>query len=274
MDGWIKLHRQIVESDIYHMPPLYLRVFERLIIEANHQDKEIPFKYPGENVTTKKLIRRGERLTSIRQACEWVGWYEHGVFKKPNPRTIKNILDWLVANNMITIFPKTSNKEGTHYKIVNYDLYQDLDSEKVTISKQSVNNKTTVTTSKQECIRMNKNEKKNIYNIVFDHWNSKNIIVHKLLTDEFKKDIDKALKESTQEEILKAIDHYAEAYHDPAYEYCSYKWGIHELLTRKEGYKRFLDDGSKWLNYLRHKNSRKQDKQPTQSGNIFLEDDV
>jgi len=104
------------------------------------------------------------------------------------------------------------------------------------------------------------NNKDNIYYAIFEHWNSKKIIVHQKLTDEFKKDIDKALKQSSLEEIKKAIDHYAEAYHDPKYEYCKYKWGLHEFLTRKEGYKRFLDDGSKWLNYLRFKNEQQQDK--------------
>ena len=156
MGGWIKLHRQITESDIYSMPPLYLRVFERLLIEANHRDCEIPFKYPGEKVVAKKLICRGERLTSIRQICEWVGWFEWGVFKVPSPKTVKVILSWLEENQMIEIYPRKSNREGTHYKVLNYSTYQAPDEEKVTIRKQSGNNEETVTTSKQECTRMNK----------------------------------------------------------------------------------------------------------------------
>ena len=159
MRGWIKLHRQIVNSDIYVMPPLYLRVFERLIIEANHADKEIPYKYPGESVTTKKLIKRGERLTSLRQICGWVGWYERGVFKEPNVRTVREILRWLVDNSMIEIYPNESNSQGTHYKVLNYEVYQSEEPAKVTVSKQSVNSQYTVTTTKQECIRMNKNDK-------------------------------------------------------------------------------------------------------------------
>ena len=158
MQGWIKLHRKIVNSDIYVMPPLYLRVFERLIIEANHADKEIPYKFPGESVTTKKLIRRGERLTSLRQICRWVGWYERGVFKEPNVRTIKEILGWLVENSMIEIYPTQSNREGTHYKVHGYEVYQNKEPTEVTESKQSVNSQYTVTTTKQECIRTNKND--------------------------------------------------------------------------------------------------------------------
>ena len=91
---------------------------------------------------------------------------------------------------------------------------------------------------------------------IFDYWNAKKIIVHKELTDEFKKDIQKVLSETTADEIKKSMNHYAEMFHDKGYEFCNYKWGIHEFLTRKEGYKRFLDDGSKWLNYLRHKEEK------------------
>lgn len=160
--GWIKIHRQIIDSDIYQMPPLYLRTFERLIIEANHQDKEIPFKYSGDSVTSKKLIKRGERQTSIRQICEWVGWYEYGIFKKPNPKTIREILDWLIVNGMIEIYPKQSNREGTHYKIVNYNDYQSKEDEEVTVTGAISNSKVTVTGSKQECKRMNKNDKEDI----------------------------------------------------------------------------------------------------------------
>ncbi len=163
MSGWIKLHRRIVDSDIYQMPPLYLRVFERLLLEANHQDREIPFKYSGEKTIGKKLIRRGERQASIRQICKWVGWYEYGIFKTPNSKTVKQILDWLVENNMIEIYPKKSNREGTHYKIVNYKVYQAKDGEEVTVKKQSGNNEETVTGSKQECIKNDKNDKEDIY---------------------------------------------------------------------------------------------------------------
>lgn len=129
--GWIKLHRKVVDSEIYQMPPLYLRVFERLILEANHEDKEIPYKAPGSKVTGKLLVRRGERLTSLRQIAEWVGWYEYGVFKAPHPTTIQRILDWLVSRGMIEIAPASKLKRNgkcvrgeTRYRVLNYELYQ------------------------------------------------------------------------------------------------------------------------------------------------------
>ena len=129
MKGFIKLHRDIVNSDIYQMPPLYLRVFERLLLEANHEDTYIPYREKGTNITGKKLIKRGERLTSIRHISEWVGWYERGIFKVPNPKTITTILDWLTHNNMIQIYNQ-GNRRETHYNIVNYCVYQDKTNDK------------------------------------------------------------------------------------------------------------------------------------------------
>ena len=151
MDGWIKLHRKIIDSDIYQMPPLYIRVFLRLILEANHQDAEIPYKEQGQKTIGKKLIKRGERLTSVRDICKWVAWYERGKLKEPNPKTVQEILDWLEENNMIEIYGTKGNRKETHYKIVNYDIYQDKEDDKVTEKKQSLD--------------INKNDKneKNIY---------------------------------------------------------------------------------------------------------------
>ena len=87
---------------------------------------------------------------------------------------------------------------------------------------------------------------------VFESWNKINVIKHQQVTSEIKADINKALKKSPKDEILKAIERYGTMFHDESYYLCKYKWGIHEFLTRKEGYLRFLDDGSKWLNYQEH----------------------
>jgi len=164
VDGWVKLHRKIIVSDIYQMPPLYLRVFLRLLIEANHQDNEIPYREKGQSVVGKKLIKRGERLTSVRDICKWVAWYERGCLKEPNPKTIQNILDWLEENNMIEIYGAKGNRKETLYTIVNYDTYQDKDSDKVTEKKQSLDSQVT---EKQQSLETNKNDK-NVKNVKND----------------------------------------------------------------------------------------------------------
>lgn len=124
------------------MPPLYLRVFERLLIEANHTDTVVPYRDRATGKTVQKTVKRGERITSIRQICRWVAWYERGILKEPNPRTIVKILDYLEQNIMLTIYRDGGNRSETHYKVCNYEAYQaDETCEsngKVTPGKQSV----------------------------------------------------------------------------------------------------------------------------------------
>jgi hypothetical protein len=153
MTGYVKLYRDVVMKDIYIQNPLYLRVFERLILEANHCCKRIPY---GKGT---KLIKRGERLTSIRQIAEWVGWYERGIFKIPNPKTVSEILDWLIKKEMIQIFNK-GNSQETHYNVLNYCIYQSAENDesnaKVTVNGEVSKQQTDTNNNDKECIRSKK----------------------------------------------------------------------------------------------------------------------
>lgn len=99
----------------------------------------------------------------------------------------------------------------------------------------------------------------NKYSRIFDYWISKNIKKHRQITAEIKEAIDKTLKEYTQEEILQAINNYGTMYNDKDCTWCTYQWGLNEFLKRKDkdGIRQlgmFLDDGSKYVNYLKRKN--------------------
>lgn len=102
------------------------------------------------------------------------------------------------------------------------------------------------------------NIKDNIYcREILDCWNQKNIIVHrpsKVIT----KAIYKALKENTKENIMKAITRYAIMLKDDKCEWCSYTWTLDIFLSRNRGYKSFLDDGEKWINYQKTKQGANQ----------------
>ena len=90
---------------------------------------------------------------------------------------------------------------------------------------------------------------------IFHHWNEANIIQHRELTTGIKKQIDKALKEYSIDQIKLAISHYAEAFHSD-YKYCDYKWSLEKFLKQDNCLKDFLDDGTKWNNYLDYKNKK------------------
>ncbi|WP_286909678.1 hypothetical protein [Clostridium sp. UBA1652] len=104
-------------------------------------------------------------------------------------------------------------------------------------------------------------ESNNIYMSVFDYWNEKNIKRHRVLNNDIKKAIDKALKIKVEDEFIKeadiksAIDNYKEVL-DSDY-FFNYKWGLAEFLTRKQKDSSanqlvlFLDNGATYENYKR-----------------------
>ena len=104
--------------------------------------------------------------------------------------------------------------------------------------------------------RKNKNIENNIYSDILEFWISKNIKKHRSLTNEMKKSIDKTLKDYSKDELLEAINNYGDMYNDSNYQWCNYQWGLNEFLVRKDkdGVRQlglFLNEGSKYLNYLK-----------------------
>lgn len=107
---------------------------------------------------------------------------------------------------------------------------------------------------KQEQKRIHSSQYNNlniISNNIFDYWNSKKIIVHKLLTEDMKKAIEKALKKYSETEIVQAIDTYSEILESDFY--FNYKWSLVDFLNRQKGISTFMNDGSNKVNYEEHK---------------------
>ncbi|MEK4132018.1 hypothetical protein NYE67_20600 [Solibacillus sp. FSL W8-0474] len=146
MQGWIKDFRQELDSDIWAMPPIYHRVWQYIKYMANHNDNTIPMRDGS-----KLEIKRGQHLTSVRTIAGKVGWYERGIYKEPNPKTIQSVLDWLEQSNMI--YTDKSNRKYTLITVVNWDIYQGDDIVKVTESNSGE------VTKKKQSADINKNEK-------------------------------------------------------------------------------------------------------------------
>ncbi|NLW90988.1 MAG: hypothetical protein GXY34_05245 [Syntrophomonadaceae bacterium] len=91
---------------------------------------------------------------------------------------------------------------------------------------------------------------------IFEHWLSCDVISHKELTESMKSAIKKALKDNTMDEIKESITHFSIMLKDDSYGLCNYAWGLDTFLNRRNGYRLFLSDGEKWLNYLRDKDKR------------------
>lgn len=103
---------------------------------------------------------------------------------------------------------------------------------------------------------------------IFEHWRSCDIIVHRELTDPMKNAIRKALKDNTIDEIKESITRFSIMLKDDSYGLCDYAWGLDTFLNRRNGYKLFLPDGEKWVNYLRDKDKRGSPKAAGATRNI------
>lgn len=116
MEGWIADHRKELKSDIWLMPPMYHRVWQAIKYSVNCS----PAKIPNRDGTFTELLP-GQHATSYRILAEKVGYYEGKKWKTPNVKTIKQILDWLVKQNMISVWGNTS---GTIITVENWEVYQ------------------------------------------------------------------------------------------------------------------------------------------------------
>jgi len=241
LGGFIKDYRRELDSKVWAMPPLYHRVWQWIKYSVNYMPVEVPF-HDGRIV----LVKKGEKITSQRQIAKGVGYYERGIWREPNPKTIKEILVWLEKEKMIEV---ESNSGYTHLKVLNWGIYQgtkgDESNSQETVDKQSLD------TNKKE--KKYKKYSDQVFNLL-NYWNEKGIVAHKE-TDNMLKEIQKGLKKNSFDEIKKAIDRYVTLYRDSNY-YYKHKWTLPKFLNQSNGVPNFLDEGIIWLNYQGDKKSK------------------
>jgi len=106
MQGWIKLHRGLIEWEWYdHLPTKVL--FIHLLLKANHKDNS----YRG------KIVKKGHLLTSRELLSKETGLSE---------RQVRTALNHLKSTKEIAI---KSSRQGTEIKIVKYSDYQEATNE-------------------------------------------------------------------------------------------------------------------------------------------------
>ena len=119
--GWIKLHRQILEWEWYSDNNCF-RLFLHLLLKANHKEKRfkgLELKI-GSIVTSRDLLARETGLTS---------------------QQIRTALTKLISTNEIT---SVTSSQGTIIQIVSYEKYQvstsEITNEQPTSNQQSTTN--------------------------------------------------------------------------------------------------------------------------------------
>lgn len=102
MEGWIKLHRKMLNWEWMDEPNM-VALFLHCLLKANYEDKE----YKGE------LIRRGELVTSVRKLAKETGL---------TVQQTRNTLDKLISTQSITKWISASNH--TIIRVTEYEKYQ------------------------------------------------------------------------------------------------------------------------------------------------------
>ena len=118
--GWIKQHRSILDTDLWHDVSTY-RLYTYLLLKATHQD------YVHVNGLE---LKKGQWIRSYRQLAQDLSYKEGRGLKAYSPKTIKKCVDKLIKAGTITI---QETELGTLFTVLEYASYQGLsDNEKQT----------------------------------------------------------------------------------------------------------------------------------------------
>ena len=137
MEGWIKLHRQLLEWEWYDEPDTF-RLFMHCLLKANHKDNN----YRGQ------IVKAGSFLTS------------RDLLSKETGLSIQKIRTSLERLELTKEITTKKSKKGTVLQIVKYKNYQGVNQSVNQQNNQSVNQ---IVTNKQptvnQIVTTNKNEK-------------------------------------------------------------------------------------------------------------------
>ncbi len=155
--GWIKIHRKLLECDIWDYDEPYTRrdAWIELLLLANHSDKDIIFD------GHKTVVKRGQYLTSVRKLATRWQWGKD--------KTL-SFLRLLEECGMII---KESDSRRTLLTIVNYEVYQAKDDDDQTVTRQLADSEQTVSRhspATNKNVKNDKNEKNDKYIPSFDEF--------------------------------------------------------------------------------------------------------
>ena len=110
MQGWIKIHRDLLDNELWSDKPFTKgQAWVDLLLLANHKDKNVLIGSHTE------MVERGSFITSELKLMERWGW---------GRKKVKLFLNFLESQKMIE---RNANNKRTAITIVNYGFYQDCD---------------------------------------------------------------------------------------------------------------------------------------------------
>lgn len=119
MQGWIKLHRSIMESDTFKTLTIKQKIIAiYIILNVNHKDGIWTDQYKGIQVE----VKRGQLITSPQKIADT--WFPKD--KEITRQVVRTTLDKLSKLNFLTKHP---TNDFTLINVVNYGIYQSVDDE-------------------------------------------------------------------------------------------------------------------------------------------------
>lgn len=143
MEGWIKIHRKMLDNPIICKDSDYFAVWIYLLLNATH--KEIPALFKKEKI----VLQPGQLLTGRKAISKQLKISESKIYR---------IINDFKSEQQIE--QQTSNKNSL-ITILNWDKYQENEQQ----NEQQMNNKRTTSEHKQEC--------NNIYLFLFNKYKAK-----------------------------------------------------------------------------------------------------
>lgn len=112
MGGWIKLHRKVLDNEIWCDVTVF-RLFTLLMLKATHQEMRV----------RGQTLKRGQYVRSYSKLTEDLAYKEGRGLKTMSKSTVMRAVKKLVITGMVDI---SETEYGTLFTIINYDMYQGI----------------------------------------------------------------------------------------------------------------------------------------------------
>lgn len=112
MEGWIKLHRKILNHEIWADVTAF-RLFMLLLLNSAYQE----FEYHGIQ------LKPGQYIRSYSNLAKDLSYREKRGYKSVSKKAVFNAVKKLLKNNMISV---KETEIGTLFTVLNYQYYQEF----------------------------------------------------------------------------------------------------------------------------------------------------
>lgn len=145
MDGWIKLHRKMLDNPVVNKDPDHLAVWIYLLLHATH--KERAAMWNGQKIT----LKAGELITGRKKIAEAMG---------VSPSKVFRILELFKSEQQIE---QQTNRHGSLISIVRWNDYQQSEQQ----NEQLMSNQWTTSEQPVSTIQERKNDiKKESFSLI------------------------------------------------------------------------------------------------------------